>query len=158
MANGSRPPKCTIMSFEHNVVSWFTNAIKTIIDLLDNNGNILNLNNINEKYKVDHIGFLTYYRLETHTEKSILPIKLDKNTLRNIVQKYSFNLKKLYNHQKGVKIFYNIFDRNQPKPYTNYKFNNDLPIYLDNSTWEQSFKIRFKTIKTTITDDYCLKY
>ena len=61
-------------------MSWYTNRIRTLADMIDSNGNIRSHENICDTYKVNKMYFLMYHKLK----KSI------SNTLKNTLKTQNY--------------------------------------------------------------------
>ena len=127
--------------------NWSKCGILFVSDIVNNNGSILDHNDISHLYPDLKSNFLEYYRLKKQAEAFIQKNKVnnDFDIPRPILPHH---LQLLNHNTKGCKFF---LYRLQISPLSMTpkfmgKWNRDFNMILDGDTWKQIFKCCFKTL------------
>ena len=123
---------------------WYHAGIYSPSDLLNKAGNIMELNEICQLYKVK-IHFLEYLRV-----KRCLKTFLAKFTLENLSYERPIlppYLKLLASPNRGSRHFSEILSQQNDNIKLKTKWNTTLNIDIDTDDWQNVYKVCFKTLK-----------
>ena len=127
---------------------WYSKGISKVGDILDTNYEILTTDEIKRKFKIKKIDFLTYHRIKTLV-KTFLQINQEDTTPTEQYQRpsipYYYIPIRIANN--GIRPIYNILNRNENIEMGNKKWDRDLQITIDKTTWITSYNICFRTVE-----------
>ena len=126
--------------------NWANKSILFINDLIDNSGNIYNLQELEQKYDIKS-NFLTHHSITTAV-KNYKNKLFDKNIQKSITcPLISINVQPLIHTKKGCKTIYNILNKNSEVPTSQSKWKE---IYdIEDETWEEIYNSPFKSTNHT---------
>ena len=126
------------------ISQWYSKGIHSISDVLDDNGQFRSLDTMTKSYNLRNINFLHYLRV-----KSICNYILkETNFQHNNVSRPNIpnHIKILYRSDKGARDFYKYVNKYKKNNHSmKLKWNVDLYLNIDESTWCDIFKVCFNT-------------
>ena len=124
---------------------WYKNGITTVGDLVNEDGYILEQNEIEERYNLPKTNFLDYYRVKLLINKFNKTYKKGNNFC--FLQPYiPMNLRFLLLNKSGTKGIYKKLNKAEVKMEIIGKWHNDVAVELHQTAWQHKFRICFKTI------------
>lgn len=136
-----------VISHPMFIQKWFEKGIHTIGDMLDLNYQVLNMNQIVNKFNTAPIDYLTFHRIKTgvvNILRQFDPIIYNDSDYTQPIWPYYIRIP--LQNKKGIKTIYKHLNKNS-STYSNNKWDQDLLITLDKCTWQNAFRICFYTVR-----------
>ena len=127
------------------ISQWYSKGIRSISDVLDDNGQFRSLDTMKNLYNLRNINFLHYLRVKGICNQLLKETNFQHNNVfrPNIPN----HIKILYRSDKGARDFYKYVNKYKKNNHSmKLKWNIDLYLNIDESTWSDIFKVCFNTI------------
>ena len=127
--------------------TWYNQGINLIGDLINDDGSIMSLNEVQRTYKIPHFNFLNYLSVKTLIRRLFkehnLPLHPREKPLRPLIPLY---LQTIIKNHKGSRHIYNIFVSNNDVQCVE-KWNERLSTQILEKQWKINYKLCFNTVK-----------
>ena len=135
-----------MLSKEHLFIpDWYNRGIFTISDILDDNGCIMTLDELERIYKITDRNFLRYLSVKSTCKQFLKENNYGKSNLTR--PNFPNHIKILYLSNRGTRDFHNYVNRDKKNTHPmKGKWSSDLNVQIDNQTWRNIFKIGFYTV------------